>query len=329
MTIGKMERLFARKWSLYASGSAGVYVGLPDRQPQIPEGLRGNVDLVAGASPFLFGRLARVTKRKWTGASAPALTVAGPYAGGTPTRTGTPGASCLSAADPGALASPLGLYPDQLLTAYGIAPLHDQGILGQGVRVAIVGEAPAPLADVSLFRDCFGFTGTPLVIHGGGGLQPILESSLDAMVVSSVAPKLASFDLWVRPLATASDDGDVNEFLQLLAAPLEATKTGTTLPDVVSVSYGICEAQIAPFTAGRKLVERTLAAYASLGITLVVASGDSGSSTCADGIPAAKLTPAQEKPSVSWPANSPWALSVGGTNLTLNLDNTILSTGVS
>jgi subtilase family serine protease len=330
MTIGKMERLFARKWSLYRSGSVGVFVALPGGRPQIPKGLRGNVDLVAGASPFLVGRVARETKAKQADASSPASTppVGGAYAGGTPTRTGTPGPNCLSAADPGALAAPVGLFPDQILSAYGIAPLHQQGLRGQGVRLAIVGEAPTPLADVALFRDCFGFTGTPLVIHGGGGVQPLLESSLDAMVVSAVAPQLASFDLWVSPLATTSDDGDVDDFLQLLAAPLEATKTGAALPDVVSVSYGICEAEIAPFTAGRTLVERTLAAYASLGITVVVAAGDSGSSACADGIPASKLTPAYEKPYASWPASSPWVLSVGGTNLTLNPDNSILSTGV-
>jgi subtilase family serine protease len=196
------------------------------------------------------------------------------------------------------------------------------------VRLAIVGEAPTPLADVALFRDCFGLTGTPLRIHGGAGVQPILESSLDAMVVSAVAPQLASFDLWVRPLADNLDDGDVGRFLQLLAAPLEAAQTGASLPDVVSVSYGICEAQVAPFTAARTLVERLLSAYASLGITVVVAAGDSGSSTCANGIPTKELTTADKKPHVSWPSSSPWVLSVGGTNLTLNPDNSIASTGV-
>jgi subtilase family serine protease len=167
-----------------------------------------------------------------------------------------------------------------------------------------------------------------LRIHGGAGVQPILESSLDAMVASAVAPRLAGFDLWVRPLADDQDDGDVGGFLQLLGAPLEAAKKGAPLPDVVSVSYGICEAQVAPFLAARTLVERLLASYASLGITVVVAAGDSGSSTCARGVPSAELTAADKTPRVSWPASSPWVLSVGGTNLTLNPDNSIASTGV-
>lgn len=85
---------------------------------------------------------------------------------------------------------------------------------------------------------------------------------------------------------------------------------------------------MAPFTEARTLVERTLASYAALGITVVVASGDSGSSSCSDGIPASQLTAADTQPLVSRPASSRWVLSVGGTNLTLNSDNSIASTGV-
>jgi kumamolisin len=327
-TIGRMERLFARQWLLYGTGSAGTSVALPDGQPRIPKGLRGNVDVVAGSSPFLIRRPLlnqRSRVKVASGASAP---IGGPYAGGTPTRTGSVGTNCLATDDPAALAIPVGLFPNQVLTAYGIASLHRQGFRGQGVKLAVVGEAPTPLEDVALYRKCFGLAGTPLRIHGGDGVQPILESSLDAMMVSAVAPRLADFDLWVRPLADGQDDGDVGGFLQLLGGPLEAAKNGGTLPDVVSVSYGICEAQVAPFTAARTLVERLLATYASLGITVVVAAGDSGSSTCADGVPSTKLTAADQKPHVSWPASSPWVLSVGGTNLTLNPDNSIASTGV-
>jgi hypothetical protein len=328
-TIGRMEKLFAREWSLYATRSAGTFVALPDGRPRIPKGLQGNVDVVAGASPFLIRR-PRITQRsrvEVTSRSGPPP-IGGPYAGGTPTRTGTAGPNCLTSGEPAAPAAPIGLFPNQLLTAYGIASLHRQGLRGQGVKLAIVGEGPTPLADVALFRDCFGFAGRPLRIHGGAGVQPILESSLDAMVASAVAPRLAGFDLWVRPLADDQDDGDVGGFLQLLGAPLEAAKNGASLPDVVSVSYGICEPQVAPFLAARTLVERLLASYASLGITVVVAAGDSGSSTCARGVPIAELTAADKKPRVSWPASSPWVLSVGGTNLTLNPDNTIASTGV-
>jgi kumamolisin len=326
-TIGRLQRLFSTTWSIYATGQRGTFVALPARRPLLPAGMRGNVNVVAGIRPYLYARTSLAVSHR-ASTTVPARSAGAPVDGGTPTRTGTPGPSCLATDDPSVLSSPVGLFPDQIDRAYGIDSLHEDGLEGQGIRLAIVGEAPTPLADVELFRKCFGFEGTPLAIHGGNGVQPILESSLDAMVVSMVAPRLAGFDLWVSSLNDTSEDGDVEGFERLLEAPLEAAKTGAPLPDVVSVSYGICEANVAPFTAARALVERTLEAYASLGITVAIASGDSGSSTCSRGIPPDELTAATKRPYVSWPASSPWVLAVGGTNLTLKPDNTIESTGV-
>jgi kumamolisin len=93
------------------------------------------------------------------------------------------------------------------------------------------------------------------------------------------------------------------------------------------VSYGECESIVQPYTASRTLVERQLTATAALGITTVVAAGDTGSSACARGVPANQLTSSDKKPQVSWPASSPWVLAVGGTNLTLGTDNAIASAG--
>ena len=148
------------------------------------------------------------------------------------------------------------------------------------------------------------------------------------MTVSMVAPNLSAFDLWVHPINESEDDGDVLGFLQLLAQPLQATENGAHLPDVISVSYGVCEPTVKPYSASRTLVERQLAASASLGITTVVAAGDSGSSACAHGVPASQLTSADKQQAASWPATSPWVLAVGGTNLTLTPANAIDSSGV-
>ena len=71
------------------------------------------------------------------------------FDGGTPTRTGTVGPSCVATTYPAALASSEGLFPNQILTAYGIAPLQAAGLRGQGARLAIVGEAPTPASDVN------------------------------------------------------------------------------------------------------------------------------------------------------------------------------------
>jgi subtilase family serine protease len=148
------------------------------------------------------------------------------------------------------------------------------------------------------------------------------------MVVSMVAPQLERFDLWVHTINEDADDGDVIGFLKLLAAPIQATSNGTPLPNVVSVSYGVCESTVSAYSASRTLVTRLLAAEAAMGITVVVAAGDTGSSACARGVPPSQLTSSEKKAQVSWPASSGWVLAVGGTNLTLNPDNSIAATGV-
>jgi kumamolisin len=313
-TIGKAQKLFGTKWNVYRTGS-GARLALPANQPKLPKGMAGNVDTVAGMRLTLSG-------------STSAHAAQGPpYAGGTPTRTGTPGASCIPQQFPAAALSGTGLLPSQVTTAYGIAPLQAAGLQGQSARVAIVGEAPTPAADVNTFRQCFGLTGTALQIHNAGSIKPILESSLDAMVISAVAPRLARFDLWVHPISEQDDDGDVLGFLHLLAQPLQATRNDVPLPHVISVSYGVCESTVAADTASRTLAERQLKASAALGVAVVVAAGDSGSSACARGVPANQLTNADKQPQASWPATSAWVLAVGGTNLTLSAGNTIAATG--
>jgi kumamolisin len=314
VSVGKAQKMFGTPWKVYKT-STGSKVALPVNTPKLPSGIKGNVDTVAGM---------RVQISGGSSSAARAAVVAD---GGTPTRTGTPAFGCVPTTFPAALGSTAGLYPNQILTAYGIAPLQAAGLKGQGARLAIVGEAPTPASDVNTFRSCFGAQGTSLKIHNAGSIKPILESSLDAMVASMVAPALSRFDLWVHPIDEDDDDGDVEGFLALLAQPLQATTSGTSLPHVISVSYGECESIVQPYTAARTLVERQLTATAALGITTVVAAGDTGSSACARGVPANELTSSDKKPQVSWPASSPWVLAVGGTNLTLGADNTIASAG--
>jgi subtilase family serine protease len=326
ISIGKAQKMFGTKWAVYHSSTGNQLVALPVNTPKLPKGMKGNVDVVAGMRLIVnhasSSRHAIPPRRR-----LPAHAAAGPYDGGTPTRTGTVGPSCVGTTYPSALASSEGLFPNQILNAYGIAPLQAAGLRGQGIKLAIVGEAPTPTADVNQFRNCFGAQGTSLKIHNGSGIKPIIESSLDAMVVSMVAPQLNRFDLWVQPLGENSDDANVLGFLKMLAAPLQATTNGAPLPNVVSVSYGECESTVSPYSESRTLVERTLAAEAALGITVVVAAGDTGSSACARGVPPGKLTSSDKKPQASWPATSPYVLAVGGTNLTLNPDNSIASTG--
>ena len=294
-------------------------MALPVNTPKLGSGLAGNVDTVSGLRLDVTTHVSGNSSVSRAGQGRAAS-----VAGGTPTRTGTISPGCATTTYPLAVASSAGLFPNQILSAYGIASLQAGGLKGQGIRVAILGEAPTPGDDVTAYRNCFGFQGTTLKIHGGSGITPILESSLDAMTLAMVAPKLARLDLWVKALGQNDPQGA----LELLAEPLQATTNGTPLPNVISISYGICEASVKPYSAARTLFNRQLAATSALGITTVVAAGDSGSSSCAHGVPSSQLDSFDKQKSASWPATSPWVLAVGGTNLTLTPANSIESSGV-
>ncbi len=315
ISIKNAQKLFGTKWDLYATGQPNQAVALPVNTPKLGSGLNGNVNTVSGLGLY-------VTQR--ASASSSVSSAQASVAGGTPTRTGTIEPGCATTTYPAAVFSTAGLFPNQILSAYGIAQLQAGGLQGQGARLAILGEAPTPINDVNAYRNCFGFPGTALQIHGASNSSPILESSLDAMTVAMVAPKLSRLDLWVKALGQADPQGA----LELLADPLQATTNGTPLPNVISISYGVCEATVAPYTAARTLFNRQAAATAALGITIVVAAGDSGSSSCAHGVQPSQLTSFDEQKSASWPATSPWVLAVGGTNLTLTPANAIESSGV-
>src|SRR3954463_13246005 len=151
VSVGKAQKMFGTKWKVYKT-SSGSKVALPVNTPRLPKGIKGNVDTVGGV---------RVQLSSGSSSAARAAMVAD---GGTPTRTGTPALGCVPTSYPSALGSG-GLYPNQILAAYGIAPLQAAGLQGQGVRVAIVVEAPTPASDVNAYRSCFGTEGTALKIH--------------------------------------------------------------------------------------------------------------------------------------------------------------------
>jgi subtilase family serine protease len=322
ITIGTAQKMFGTSWHVYRNNSTGARSALPVHTPKLPSGLSGNVDTVAGLGHVISSgssAAANAGSARLTPMVQPAI-----YGGGTPTRTGTISAGCTTSMFPGAVFSSAGLFPNQIDTAYGISALQAAGVQGQGINLAILGEAPTPTNDVSTFRNCFGFQGSSLKIHNAGSIKPILESSLDAMTVAMVAPKLNRLDLWVKQLGQDNPQG----VIELLAAPVQATTNGTPLPNVISISYGVCEATAKPASAARTLFDREAAAIDALGITIVVAAGDSGSSACAHGVKQSQLTSYDEQKSASWPAVSPWVLAVGGTNLSLAPSNAIVSSGV-
>src|SRR5262249_40091804 len=126
ISIGNAQKMFGTKGDLYASTEQGQEVALPVDTPQVPSVLNGNVNVISGMALDVEQNSAGTAAVRAPQAPRDAID------GGTPTRTGTPDFGCATTTFPSAVSSTAGLYPNQILTAYGIAHLHSDGLEGQG-----------------------------------------------------------------------------------------------------------------------------------------------------------------------------------------------------
>ena len=127
----------------------------------------------------------------------------------------------------------------------------------------------------------------------------------------------------------SDDDGDVRGLPEVARrSRCRRRPTARRFRDVVSVSYGECEStmsQVHGLAHDRHAPARREAALGDHDrrrrrrqrVLRVRARRLGEQADVLD----------EKKPQVSWPASSPWVLAVGGTNLTLDADNTIVSTG--
>ena len=302
----------------------------PAAVPSLPASMVGAVESVRGLSQW--GSLSGTTwqaRAAAPGATAPDAAVDYPFhpgGGGDPVRTGTP-EGCQAAKDITFIGEPAGLAPNQLRTAYGADPLTAQGFGGAGARAAIVLDGPALASDLLAANACFAAPASPFFQHnpaGVGGADQNDEGALDVQMIAAMAPDLDRLDLVVPP-TTIDPRDDLSFYAWIFAGPLDPAATGGQLPDVISSSMGVCEQawQQPESQALVPLVEFILAMGVGAGTNWFGAAGDLGPSNC-------RVVPYLDypaTPSAVYPSSSPWVTSVGGTNLALNADNSIASSG--
>ena len=304
LSAGVAERLFNTPLSVYRTARQPQFIA-PAGAVSVPAGLRGLITGVVGLDtrPVFSAQEAQVAPNR--GVFAYAHAAAGQSASGYLPPTGTP-AGCKAAR------GSQGFTPNQYLTAYSYGPLQAVGLAGQGERVALIEIDGFKRSDITSFARCFGRR-VPAIQGVGVGvkrsLPPGLEATLDLEVLDAAAPGLKAIDVYESPAATAQS-------LRALTAPLQ---NPGVKPQVISASLGQCE----PFVfqdVGRGGIlgtEGALEEAAASGITILAASGDSGSAACTlHGVPIDHLA-------VSYPASSWWVTAVGGTNLLLTATNTI------
>ena len=203
--------------------------------------------------------------------------------------------------------SPILLDPNDFAKIYDLDRVYSSGINGQGVTIAVVSRTTAvELPDVETFRQAYHLPPNdpvvilngPATLYGGfgAGSGDVLESTLDVEWAGAVAPE-ATVDLVVSGI-TATTDG----------VTLSSTYiVDNNLADIMTLSFGQCESSLGP--AGNSLFNAIFAQAAAQGISVFVASGDSGAANC----DASDENQAQNGLAVSGLASTPFNTAVGGT----------------
>src|SRR5947209_7328356 len=197
------------------------------------------------------------------------------------------------------------LVPGDVAGAYGYNALHQRGLLGEQMTIHLVEIDGSYQDDIQNYLSCVHFKGHLSFINIDGHPSDAEgESTLDVQMVAGLAPA-ASIKVYQTD---GKADGDtwtqVNDELQHI---INANTNNANAGSVVSISLGIDEADITSDDV--RALDSSLQQLTQVEhMTVFVASGD-----CA-----AFSDESFGDLSVSFPASDPWAVSVGGTKLSVD-----------
>lgn len=205
---------------------------------------------------------------------------------------------------------------------YNTKTLLAQGINGAGVTIGVVGTAPIDTSVIQTYRANFvpGYASNnlPTVITTGGnptlyGSNDQIEAYLDLEVAGGLAPN-AKLQFYTAEYSSLSSQ---------IGLDLEHALADNTA-DVISISYGACEAYDGTYNAYYSNLMQQAAAQ---GITVVVSSGDSGSANCDPPPNSFGFSTASQGLAVNGLASTPYTLSVGGTDFVYPAGATLATLG--
>ena len=196
---------------------------------------------------------------------------------------------------------------ESLEAAYGIRPLHEQGIEGEGETVAIMGYETFSKQDVAQYDELTNTEGPPVEkirVNGGVNQEGSTEISLDIAAIRAVAPKaqILSYE--------GPNDGTFSPIVDQIVADGRA--------DIVSLSWGKCDVPEAHAPGQREADLQSFRAAAAQGISVFVASGDSGAYGCQH----SNIN--DDRVAVDFPSASGDLVTVGGTRLSVRENGSYL-----
>ena len=203
------------------------------------------------------------------------------------------------------------LAPADFYTIYNLNPLltGSPSVTGAGQTIAVIGNSNIRAADPTTFRTAFGlasYKGTWAQIHPAGATTCTNpgrtasegEAALDSEWSGAAAPDAAI------ELASCADTSTV--FGGQIA--IQNLLNSATPPNIISLSWGLCEAASA---AGTTTWVNIWQQAATLGVSAFVASGDAGAAICDN--PNTETT-ATQGIAVNSFGSTPYNVSVGGTD---------------
>jgi len=187
------------------------------------------------------------------------------------------------------------LAPEDIATIYNLKPLFASGIDGSGQSLVVVGQSQVRLADIQLYRSTFNLPAKdPQLILDPNDTDPgivagdLVESEIDLELSGAAAPNATILFVYSSDVAHS-----VYYAIEQNLAP------------VISMSYGLCEAQSSDVGTMEQMAKQANAQ----GITWFAASGDSGATDCAGSEPSGVTGGL----SVDVPASLPEVTGIGGT----------------
>ncbi|MFB7663308.1 protease pro-enzyme activation domain-containing protein [Kitasatospora sp. NPDC056138] len=204
--------------------------------------------------------------------------------------------------------TPSGVGPAQYNGAYSLDKL---GADGTGTTVALWEFDGYDSNNLTTYDSQFGLSGPAVSTVSVDGAnydsspgEGQGEVELDSEIVRGVAPQAQQL-VYEAP---NSDQGELDMAAQIVSE---------NKVSVISISWGSCEPDTT--AASMTAVDNSFKQAAAQGISIFSASGDDGSRDCT------RSTSGSSVKAVDFPASDPYVTGVGGTNLSVNSDNSYSS----
>jgi subtilase family serine protease len=238
------------------------------------------------------------------------------------TATATPGSSACP--DDAGLSFPQ-YSPKQMRVAYGVESLCQQGYTGKGQTVIVIDSYGSPTLqqDIDTFSQRFNLPHVKLDIRAPLGTKPFDysdsemtrwagETTLDVETIHAMAPD-AKIVVLTSPVDETEGTAGLSEFRHL-----ELYAVNKHLGTIVSQSFVASELSLNDSSGQAEIAQWNSfyqQATTQQGMTFVASSGDGGATDYANAADAAAHQLAHVR-TIGFPADNPWVLAVGGTQLT-------------